>query len=619
MAIQRIQQPNRWSAVYSPIIYKFKSSFNTGFKITTPVAPSVIGDSNGFLLVTFSGNHGLAAGDYAYIESDFSGVYRVIDCPGPAQAIFDASGSVGQNMSNAYKYAYRYMASVEVFAKINNSYQSVGILTTKPIDDGTDIIFTFDVSNVLRSYITSNAPNLQGSGLIYAPDAFKEYYIKYREEYIHGIGGVPVYDEFDWITDTDSSYYDTNEKIAVNATEQYLQQIGDPYKQNEFVFGTDTGEIQFLSNQPNGVPYSDCQKYWFYFNNESVNSDGFFIVQMLQYNGNTLLETNEIQHEQLPIGQHYFEVSDNTFTLNPTATKVCVDAALPAYSFTDNLKNNSKNWALESFGVTVQFTSNGALFNETTTPLPSSSSFGYMDKSILVNGFTYRIRLKVTNAASPPSGVIVIDAGGNGTSTYTITTAGNYDFNITADGPILRILASYDEFNNLANDYRVTDLKVQTQDEESAKRICFNVVQDCECVEQQYNIVWLNNKGGYSNFYMTGRATHGLDIERQGSIKYNLLPNNFQPSNRQYSNLRNIVRQRITLRHETTNQQIHEWLASEIPQSIDVYMVRNINGVDRLLPLVVDVDSVTLFKDKDKRFVFTCEALYGFELNNQTR
>lgn len=605
--------------MYSPIIYKFKSSFDSGYKITTPVAPSVIGDSNGFLLVTFSANHGLAAGDYAYIESDFSGVYRVIDCPGSAQAIFDADGSVGQNMVEAYKYAYKYMASVEVFAKLGNTYSSIGILTTKPVDDGTDIIFTFDVSGILRSYISANAPDMLSTGVIAAPDAFKQFYIQYREEYIHGINGVPEYEEFDWTVDTDSNYYDTNDKVAVNATEQYLQQIGDPYKQSEWVFGLDSGLIKFLTNQPDGLNYSNCRKYWFYFNNELIDSDGFFQLCVDQYNGNTLIETNEVEHVEVPLGQHYFEVSNNLFTLNPNATKICVDAALPTYSFIDNLKNNSKNWALQDNGVNVVFGTTGALFNQNTIPLPTFSVNGYMDKAILTNGFTYRIRLKVLNTAAAPSGVIIVDAGGNGTSTHTITTAGNYDFNLTADGSILRIQATYFDNNNTANEFVVTSFKLQTEDEEHTQPICFNVVDDCDCIDQEYNIVWLNNKGGYSNFYMTGRATHGIDVERQGAIKYNLLPNNFAPNNRQFGNLRHSVRQRITLRHETTNKEIHEWLASEIPQSIDVYMVRDVDGVARLIPLVIDIDSVTLFKDKDKRFVFTCEALYGFELNNQSR
>ena len=619
MAIERIQQPNRWSAVYSPIIYKFRSTFDSGYKITTPVAPSVIGDSNGFLLVTFAADHGLAAGDYAYIESDFSGVYRVIDCPGSAQAIFDADGTVGQNMVQAYKYAYKYMASVEVFAKINNSYTSIGTVTTKPVDDGTDIIFTFDVSGVLRSYISSNIPNLYGSGVQIAADAFKEYYIQYREEYIHGVNGVPQYEEFDWITDTDSSYYDTNEKVAVNATEQYTQQIGDPYKQSEYVLGLDSGEIKFLSNQPDGVEYSACRKYFAYFNNEIIDSDGFFQLRVNQYNGNALLETNEVEHVEIPLGQHYFEVSNNLFTLNPSATKICVDATLPEYSFTDQLKNNNKNWSLQDNGVNVQFSTSGALFNQNTIPLPTFSVNGYMDKAILTNGFTYRIRVRVINTAAAPSGVVIIDAGGNGTSAYTITTAGDYDFNLTADGSVLRIQATYYDDNDIANEFIVTNFKLQTENEEHAQPICYNVVDDCDCSDNYYNVVWLNNKGGYSNFYFTGRATHGIDVDRQTPIKYNLLPNNFAPANRQYGNLRNVTRQRITLRNETTNKQVHEWLASEISQSIDVFMVRAIDGVDYLLPIVVDVDSVTLFKDKDKRYVFTCEALYGFELKNQTR
>lgn len=489
MAIERIQQPNRWSAVYSPIIYKFRSTFDSGYKITTPVAPSVIGDSNGFLLVTFSGSHGLAAGDYAYIESDFSGVYRVIDCPGSAQAIFDADGTVGQNMVQAYKYAYKYMASVEVFAKINNSYTSIGTVTTKPVDDGTDIIFTFDVSGVLRSYISSNVPNLYGSGVQIAADAFKEYYIQYREEYIHGVNGVPQYEEFDWITDTDSSHYDTNEKVAVNATEQYTQQIGDPYKQSEYVFNFETTDTNFLTNQPDGLPYCNDRKYFIYFNNENQIS-GFFATYIKQYDSSgALLETDTETYAELPVGQHYVYIDSSRFTLNANCAYFTIDAT-----------------AFDGFGS------------------------------------------------------------------------------------------------------------------QGSQIIRFNVVNtDCDCSDNYYNVVWLNNKGGYSNFYFTGRATHGIDVDRQTPIKYNLLPSNFAPANRQYGNLRNVTRQRITLRHETTNKQVHEWLASELTQSIDVFMVRTVDGVDYLLPIVVDLDSVTLFKDKDKRYVFTCEALYGFELNTQTR
>lgn len=485
MALTRIAQPNRWSAVYSPIIYRFQSSFATGYRVTSPVGPLVIASTNGFLTVTFDANHNMVAGDYAYITSDFSGIYRVISAPSATQLIFDCDDTVGQNLSTAYKYAYKYTGSAKVFAKISGVYTDIGMVNTKPVDNGSTIVFTFDVAGIIQKYITSNLPDLNSNTINDAPDAFKEYYIETSEAYIRGVGGYPEYVQSEFTPDYEDSIYTINEKVAVNATEQYAQQIGETYKQQYYVFNSGADTLRFLSNQPDGVKISACREFWFYFNNEESTAFLPVTVNIKQYQNETLLSTTTTQYTDLPVGQHFIALNSSTFTLNPLATSVCIEV------------------------------------EETTgqTGLP----------------------------------------------------------------------------------------------------ICFDVIsEDCNC-DNRYQLVWLNNKGGYSSEYLTGKATHGIDVDRQGQIKYNLQPSNFSPSNRQYGNVQNVARKRITLTHESTKQSVHEWLASEVMTSIDVLLKETIDGVDYLIPLQIDTDTVTLYKDRDKRFVFVFDALLAYDLQIQTR
>jgi hypothetical protein len=619
MAIARVQQPNRWSSVYAPIIYKFKSSFATGYRIGNVLTPAVIGETNGFLTITWSTAHGMRSGDYVYINSDFSGAYRVISCPGSAQTIIDVNATAGQNCTSGYWYAFQYNASVRVWAEIDNVFTDIGTITTKPVDDGTDIIFTFDVSTVLRNYITSNLPDLRNGSVQHCPDAFKSFYIEYREEYVRGVAGITQYVAQDWETDTDSSYYDTNDKVAVNSTEQYDENIGDPYKQSEYVFGIDNGTVRLLTNQPDGVPYCADRKYWLYFNADNLQTNHSIVFNVEQYGGGgNLITTSEIEYEDVELGQNLVEISNETFTLNANAAKICVTASLPEYQFHDNLKQLG-SWSLQDNGVNIVFGSQGALFNQNTIPLPTLSVNGYMDRNVLANGIEYEFRITLAFTNNQPSGVITIDAGGNGTSTHTISTAGTHTFTLTANGPTLRLQATYYDNNNVANEFRLSNLHVHSTITEDSQPVCFSVEQNCECTDKYYKLVWLNNKGGYSSFYFTGRATHGIEVDRQRPIKYALVAGRFEPSNRQYANLRNIGRKRITLRNETMNKDINTWLANELMTSIDVYLEQTVDGVNYFLPVQIENDSIDIRKDGDKRYSLVLDAIYAYDIISQTR
>lgn len=485
MGTNRIRQPNRWSAVYNPIIYEFNSTWGTGAHIGGNLVVDTIGDTNGLLQIGFLSNHGLSAGDYVkFVDGDAPGYYRVNSIVSATQAIFNTSLASASALTIVYWTAYQYNMRVQVLDY--NTNEVLGTKLVKGYDDGTDILFTFDISSILQTVITSTLPTLSGLVPILCSDAYREFYIQYREEYIKGVAGESAYFEAPWETDYASNYYDINDKVAVNSCEQYNEQVASSYKQADFLIGSNG--TRFLTNQPDNLEFCTGGQHWLYFNNEEINPD-ILTVEVKQYDiSGSLLSTSSITYSAgytYAVGQHLLPVNTSLFTLSASAYKI----------------------------------------------------------------------------------------------TFQVKISGN---------PV------------------------------SSEVLTYLVNQNC-CEPNSYQLIWLNNKGGYSTHRFTGRASHGFDVSRIQPIKFNLQPDNWKPSNRQYANLRNNSRESIIFRYECSAQEIHDWLVKEIMTTIDLFLIQTIDEVDYFIPMQINTNSVNSRKDGDKRFVLTFECTFAYDIINQNR
>lgn len=482
MAVIRTSQPNYWSAVYNPIIYKFLSDFESGLRISGPLTPDTLGDSNGLLQITFLTAHGYSVGDYVeFANGDAPGYYRVTSTPSSTAAIFNTVLASSNNLTQLYLSAYQYNMSVRVLNP--DTLEVYGLKTVKAFDDGTDITFTFDIASILQTLITSDLPDLTSNTPQLNSNSYLPYRIQFREEWIKGIDGESTYFIGDWQDDRTSGYYEFNDKVASNSCEQYNEQVGSTYKQLDFLIGG-TG-TRILTNQPDDLTFCSGKKYFLYINNVEIPADDM-TVEVKQYDiSDTLLSTSTIAYSGFAfvLGQHALPINGGLFTLSTDA-----------YSITFQLK-------------------------------------------------------------------------GTGIDSELIT---------------------------------------------------YKVSQNC-CSPSEYQLYWLNNKGGYSSHIFTGKATHGLSIDRLQPIKYNLQPDNWAPSNRQFGNLSNSTREVLTLRYETSNVEIIQWLSRDLLSSIDAVMVVDIDGTDYLIPVFVETNSLSVYKDRDKRYSLSVDISYGFEYINQTR
>lgn len=482
MALTRIEQPNDWSAVYSQIIYKFQSDFGEDFRIGSVLTTNTFADTSGYLQVEFTTAHNLAAGDYFWI-SDTGGAtpvaVRVISVVNTTTVVLDISFDL--TFVEGWKMAYKYNASVQIWAIDDETvYEAIGVLTSPPVWNGTNYIFTFDVAPVLKNYITGNTPELNTPTNGEATAATIQFYIEYREEYILGVNDLPDYYEFSFQPDSEGGYYVINYKIANNATEQYTEQPDSAYKQEAYVFDGVNADRKFLTNQP-VIPYCYDHDLFFYLNSEEISTPN---LKVRQYNGaGTLTDTQTIAIADLPFGQNIIYFDPATVVLLDATQKMC--------------------FAVEDGGIETE-------------------------------------------------------------------------------------------------------------------SLCYTITRNC-CSNQEYRVVWFNNKGGYSQYVLTGQSTTGIDVERSDAFKTNLFPSRFKPPFRQYSNVSNVPRESIILRHETKDRDVHEWLIYDLLTSPDVYLVETIDSLDRLLPLIVDTDSVTMRKDGDQRYQLSIPFMKAYDKIVQSR
>ena len=287
MALTLVQEPDRYSAAYLPIEYKFTSDLD-------PNSIPGESDSNGTLFG--SDNSGedilvgtqpvpLVVGDYVYLENAgvYNGVHRVssinngtegvsvtgffIDTPVTTETTLPG---ILKQAVEVTKYYNNYSAVVDVY--IGGSFT---VRLRKKRDFNNE--FVFDLSSIIQEYLGSDLLALGTSTTSTSVDLSKEVYIQYAEEYdviSNGIANLTL------TSFTDNS---ANTFIGVNSTIPYVfmsdfsissvnYNLDDFYNTNALFNGASA--YNWLTLQPEEVRISSNDSYQMSFINATETYNG---------------------------------------------------------------------------------------------------------------------------------------------------------------------------------------------------------------------------------------------------------------------------------------------------------------------------------------------------------
>lgn len=132
-------------------------------------------------------------------------------------------------------------------------------------------------------------------------------------------------------------------------------------------------------------------------------------------------------------------------------------------------------------------------------------------------------------------------------------------------------------------------------------------------------ITWLNNLGGFNYWPMIGRTDLNMDIFETGETVQNIFPGwdksyNLNADTIRKQTFRRARRQVVLRTHAMSKTNITE-LAEGIKSSI---LVQIMNEKDDRLTVIVDSESITIYKEADKLHSLSFTVTYTNEMPAQT-
>lgn len=573
MALTRIREPFEWNPVYNPIIYELESTYSRYF-LTSAFTINTIADENGFQLIETSTNHGREVGDVVVVTNNSNEILwisTVTSVPNLDEMVIDKDyeSSLGSGATFVYGYAANYRASIQVHAILPDGDTVIATVRQMGTLVGNTPTFQFDVSQILADYINANqydVHSLTAQGLTENVNSYLKFYIAFAEEYDIGDNGETVYTNFDYETDENASY-ETNYRWCNNSAFQYDELIGASDKLNGYLVQSSQTDTKFLTDMPSGVvPLKPDQFAFLYFLISEENPDITYSLKITTKNAQgATIEQTIFTPDSYP-GEGDFSLLMSYAGMDTAGAKTVCAQLFHGGIIGDGIQaaNVINDGGFTEWG-------GGGMAGHSFTP----GQMVYVD-------------IVDQDVPGYEGAQEVLSITGS-----TITTDRTFTGSLPGD-PIVFIYLFIEEEN-------------------LTEELCWLVDTDCDRYE--YQMVFLNKKGGYDTFNFIGKADRSLKVNREGDIKYQLLPDSFVPSNRQFASLRINSRQRIKITHNEKNATVYDWLTTTLLESQDIYLLEE--GI--LLPVNLLTETVVTFTDGAKLNVLEFDFEFAYERVTQTR
>lgn len=132
-------------------------------------------------------------------------------------------------------------------------------------------------------------------------------------------------------------------------------------------------------------------------------------------------------------------------------------------------------------------------------------------------------------------------------------------------------------------------------------------------------VTWLNNLGGFSYWPMVGKADFNLVIGETGETKTNIFPRWGKSYDDKADTIRKQTFRRTSKQLVLRTHSIDKTTATELAEGIkSSILVQIMDSKKNRRTVLVDADSITIYKESNKLHSFSFTATYTNELPAQT-
>lgn len=621
MPLNKIREPNRWSSGANPIIFGFDSDIvpvvtAAGMGGSNPITAIV--DDNGYAQIQATGTVFVSTGGYLRANNSlYSGIFKVIrqsttnytiDTP----YIGNSSGGTIEPYFNNYSGLLNlFVETVEgsgIYKKVFSYSQRMN----------PDSQFIFDLMGVLGKMVSHE--NFGYASLIRkASNSFRRYYVAYSEQYeqvqVDGVYRMEVQDfttdEIDgcapdslidgsfttddgswnnsgegetWEitegkakmifgTETESQYW--SKTIALTAgkyyciTFTYAASLCDTENTKLYVFltGVDPTDI---SQQRNLAIITEPGTYTFCFTAEDQVNLSFKVTSEVPCEGDYTTLDNVVLYDNLGCAnlrfvnnsvEQYLQQPGSTYKLERYVMNGNPDKQFLTL-YPRNHRKKVKADDLEYLGII-----SGGLLDATL-------EYEYFSK---------------TGASL-----------GTDSEAIDIEEEARYDLMIMPTLPVGTDYFTVKIVNGL-----VSPVESET----------FTYEIDEKCHKYAYRLHWLNSLGATDSFTFAGKASYNSDTIREGEVKRNLLPDNFQPQFPQYETLSVIAKEGMVISSGFVKREVFDWLYGVV-RSKQVRLEMEIEGERVQVPVRVK-GNPSRYMDGDKKIKLEMEIVFAFDILSQ--
>lgn len=625
-----------FSAVHLPIVYRLSNTLYPTNSVDTAQTITSLSNNAGFAQVGLSGSLGTFE-DLSFVkisganDSDLNGTWQVVDKLSTSSVILNmdystvnGAGILGASMQLYYG---NYNIVVRVYAGINAAHQWAAqkpyelAATLRLTPDENNEVF-FSINDILKAYVQTKNNLLLGT-LPNNIDAWTNFYISVAESYDTSNGYTITTNETSFAPDQS-----TFEGTAINAKLAF-KNIYSGYM-SEYLMTNNAAKFLTLFAIPIlfscGDDTPECYQDISFIIVDKSQAIAAYLRQQYYSNGSLITTVNDaIDEDHGVIRMPLDEPSCNYDRVDITV--------LGGEQLLDEPEFDATGDWLQTVTAGRDWTISGGLAFVTILPTTSSE---LLYQSVSGTAAQYRIIANVTTSNGTGNDwqsdvyVIFITGGIAGSSvkqqligTVSGSSVGNvlslsYDNVITVPGSFDTIALYVEGYAGPTSNIRVniSDIFIASTSDSISETKRFDI--DCGCSDQDLNLTWMNNLGGFDYWKFTGQKGHTIDITEATETLKNIFPNwpnsygEFADTIRKQVSRKSMVKQFIVSQGLTTDQ------ADAIAYIKSSPLVQIINSRKDRRTVIVDTDSFLKYTDGDKFITISFNILYTDDIPSQS-
>lgn len=608
------ESTHTWNAVHLPIVYELESDTYPTNNVSTARTVSSFTDDNGYTNLNLSGSLGTFE-ELSFIEisgtSALDGVYQIFGKASTSDITINLvySGLYSFAGGTVKLYFSNYHVLVEVWAGIKSGHTWESLkpyekaATLKLIPDADNRI-KFSINEILKAYITTRNNTLLAS-LPNNTDFWCNFYIKFAEAYDESNGYTITTTEEAMTSDLGNF-----EGFAANAELEFKNLYSGSLTQYLMTHAA----AKFLTLFAVPVLFGCSEETPDCYQDVSFVKGSAAAILQKEYFTNNISQL--ITTDSIPSGEGVFRSPiEAECGYDEVKLTLFADGVIGSLSGVQNTDTGNYSWS---------FTDDYISANR-SNPAWADSRIGYIPITLIDTTpaalqitFDYEYILNSGSAATSfDINIYLLSAG---LSQEDLETTAPLSFGTGTISVVLSeltnpvaYLAFRMGFISGTGDVSLRILNIRT--EQLSEEKTFEI--DCGCSNEEINLAWLNNLGGFDYWKFTADKDHIREIKETGETRQNILPNWPKSYGSDATTIRKQTYRKSGKQFLVRSQHVTLERLEAIAFIKSSVLVQEVVSRSDNRTVLVDQDSFTVFKEDDKLYQISFTISYTNDIPSQ--